>query len=883
MISELRPYQVEALANIRDSVRGGVRRLVVQAATGAGKTKLAAAIVEGARGKNSRVAFCVPAIALVDQTVESFYAEGIRDIGVIQANHEMTDWSRPVQVCSIQTIRRRGFPEANVVMFDEIHQLHEAHKTWLTHPDWQNVPMIGLSATPWTKGLGKYFNSLLIAATTSDLIDQGYLSPFRVFATGHPDLSDVKTVAGDYHEGQLSDAMQKGELTADIIRTWQQKWNQGKTLCFGVDKAHAKSIQERFEHVGISCGYQDADTSADERREIKAKFHDGRYQVVSNIQTLCLDEKTEILTASGWVGIEDMNYSHLIAAWAEDRIEFTPPKFIVKRDRQPNERMVSVNGRMQNIRVTSNHRMLWSKTKKNFEIVSAESIVGKVGNIPVSGFAPPRSFSFPKIEESVYHRRHISLTHSLRKKGKSRQEAEDLAVAHREHIETNCQPKVPSALSLDECRFIGFWLGDGTRSGGRFTISQSKRYPAIIAWCSNLLERLGLHHTVMIYPPAAKSTFESVRWCFSTGRGGGDQARIGGLSPLMPYLEKNGTDLFWGLDREQFSALLEGYWMADGNHGDGVTKKERGWRIFGRNKPLFDLLQAVGECRGYRISLTVDKSKHRKTPFYRITWVDRTAVLLLREKFSLENDFKPERVWCVTSTTGNLITRREGKVAVVGNTTGVDWDVRCLILARPTRSEMLYVQIIGRALRTADGKDYAMILDHSDTTAKLGFVTDIHHEHLDDGKPPTKAEAKEKKEPLPKECSECAYLKPPKTKICPNCGHESKVRSDIMEADGELVEWTPGKRAKAKSRHEYTESEQRQFYAQLKAHGIAKGYSSGWAYHKFFEKFKAKPPYSFKSDPPAAEISPEVVMWIRSRQIAWAKSKRNTGSSADAQ
>src|ERR1700686_2704245 len=140
MISELRPYQVEALANIRDSVRGGVRRLVVQAATGAGKTKLAAAIVEGARGKNSRVAFCVPAIALVDQTVESFYAEGIRDIGVIQANHEMTDWGAPVQICSIQTIRRRGFPEANVVMFDEIHQLHEAHKTWLTHPDWQNVP-----------------------------------------------------------------------------------------------------------------------------------------------------------------------------------------------------------------------------------------------------------------------------------------------------------------------------------------------------------------------------------------------------------------------------------------------------------------------------------------------------------------------------------------------------------------------------------------------------------------------------------------------------------------------------------------------------------------------------------------------------------------------
>ena len=492
MISELRPYQLQALADIRDSVRSGVKRLVVQAATGAGKTKLAAAIVEGAREKRNRVAFVCPAISLIDQTVESFYAEGIHDIGVVQSNHEMTDGTQPVQVCSIQTVQRRGFPHANVVIFDEIHRLHDAHKTWIKHPDWQTVPMIGLSATPWTKGLGKYFDSLLIAATTRELIEQGYLSPFRVFSTGHPDLSGVKIVAGDYQENQLSAAMQGGELTADIIRTWQEKWGKDKTLCFGVDKAHAKSIQERFEHAGISCGYQDADTSADERREIKRKFHNGEYQIVSNIQTL---------------------------------------------------------------------------------------------------------------------------------------------------------------------------------------------------------------------------------------------------------------------------------------------------------------------------------------------------------------------------------------------TCGVDWDVRCLILARPTRSEMLFVQIIGRALRTAPGKDHALILDHSDTTTKLGFVTDIHHEHLDDGKPTTKAEAKEKKEPLPKECSECTYLKPPKTKICPNCGYENKIISDIVEQDGELVEWIPGKKAKAKSRRQYTEREQRQFYAELKAHGIAKNYSSGWAYHKFFEKFKAKPPYSFKSDPPAHSISIEVAMWIRSRQIAWAKRK----------
>ena len=90
---ELRPYQQEAIDAIRDSLRQGIRRLVVQAATGAGKTKIAASIVENARAKNNRIAFVVPTISLIDQTIESFYAEGIRGIGVIQANHEMTDWS----------------------------------------------------------------------------------------------------------------------------------------------------------------------------------------------------------------------------------------------------------------------------------------------------------------------------------------------------------------------------------------------------------------------------------------------------------------------------------------------------------------------------------------------------------------------------------------------------------------------------------------------------------------------------------------------------------------------------------------------------------------------------------------------------------------------
>jgi superfamily II DNA or RNA helicase len=283
----LRPYQQEALAALKQSIGQGVRRIMLGAPTGAGKTEIAAAIVDGALQKGNRVAFVVPAISLVDQTVERFWQRGIRDVGVIQANHSMTDWSRPVQVCSIQTLAsRRTFPEAQVVVFDEAHMIHEAHRTWLADPAWRGVPFVGLSATPWSKGLGRYFESLIPVTTTQALIDQGYLSPFKVFATGHPDLRGVKTVAGDYHEGELSAAMRAGSLTADIIDTWIARHNGAKTLVFAVDRAHAKALQSRFEAAGVPAGYQDAHTSDTERREIRRKFHTGEFRVVSNVGTL---------------------------------------------------------------------------------------------------------------------------------------------------------------------------------------------------------------------------------------------------------------------------------------------------------------------------------------------------------------------------------------------------------------------------------------------------------------------------------------------------------------------------------------------------------------------------------------------------------------------
>jgi DNA repair protein RadD len=236
----LRPHQDCALDALRSSLAAGRRRPMLQAPTGFGKTLTAAHIIQRALDKDKRVAFTVPAISLINQTVAAIEAEGIHCVGVMQGIDERTDREQPVQVASIQTLARRKRPDVDLVIVDEAHQLHREVFRWMK--DCPQIPFIGLSATPWARGLGKYYDDLIIAATPADLIRDGYLSPFVVFAPSEPDLADVRTIAGDFHEGELAAAMDKAAITGDIVDTWLRRGEGRSTFCFCVNRRHAQHI-----------------------------------------------------------------------------------------------------------------------------------------------------------------------------------------------------------------------------------------------------------------------------------------------------------------------------------------------------------------------------------------------------------------------------------------------------------------------------------------------------------------------------------------------------------------------------------------------------------------------------------------------------------------
>ena len=230
----------------------------------------------------------------------------------------------------------------------------------------------------------------------------------------------------------------------------------------------------------------------------------------------------------------------------------------------------------------------------------------------------------------------------------------------------------------------------------------------------------------------------------------------------------------------------------------------------------------------------------------------------------------------ITEREAILARLASGETEVVTNcmvlTEGFDCpDIGCIILARPTKQMGLYRQMIGRGLRTAPDKKDCVILDHSGAVFRHGLPEDHVEWTLDvDRRAVAPAHEKRKRgeEPKLSECPSCkvVMVAPP----CSNCGWQPQRRGrDVDFADGELGLVVGGKAQP----QQYSEDDRVIFFRQLRSVQQTRGYKPGWAAHKFKDKFGHFPPWDYNDLPPASPTD-ATLRWIRSRDIAFAKSRR---------
>ena len=282
---ELREHQIKAIEMIRNSFQQGNRRVMLAACCSFGKTITAAYMMKSAAASGRRVIFLADRVKLVEQTMDAFEAMGL-DFGVIQADHWKTDPRKQIQIASIQTIaRRRRPPEFDFAIVDE------AHTPWKTVTElmerYSNVKFVGLSATPYSKGLGKFWDDLVVPCTAAELLEKGYLAPVRYYGGAHVDTRGMKakslpTGGSDYDPTELARATEEDQkLTGDIIRNWLEHGEDSQTVAFSPSIKHSKYLVEMFRAAGISAQHIDGYTDEKTRAELYRGHEAGEFKILS--------------------------------------------------------------------------------------------------------------------------------------------------------------------------------------------------------------------------------------------------------------------------------------------------------------------------------------------------------------------------------------------------------------------------------------------------------------------------------------------------------------------------------------------------------------------------------------------------------------------------
>jgi len=259
----LREHQSWVIDALREGFKNGHRAQLLYAPTGFGKTEVAISLMKATSDNYKKSSMILDRIVLVDQTSGRLSKYNIPH-GVYQADHWKYDTSQRIQVCSSQTLEKRNkFPEIDLLIVDECHITRKKITELIKENP--KLKVIGLTATPFTKGLGGIYTNVVCGATTEALVEKKWLAPLKVYIAKEIDMTGAKKVAGEWSQDVVTE---RGlAITGDIVQEWIKKVHEvygrpRKTIVFCAGVAHGEELVKQFANKGynfVSISYKDND------------------------------------------------------------------------------------------------------------------------------------------------------------------------------------------------------------------------------------------------------------------------------------------------------------------------------------------------------------------------------------------------------------------------------------------------------------------------------------------------------------------------------------------------------------------------------------------------------------------------------------------------
>lgn len=231
---QLRDYQIEWIEDIFEAWARGNRRVLAQLPCGGGKTVCFAQVSNRFLDRQQKVLVIAHRIELINQAVSKLEEVVNVPVGIIKAGMTAAP-DRKIQVASIQTLARRKELPSNVgiLIFDEAHHVTAtSYRRIIEH--YKSSLILGVTATPKRidgQGFADLFDELIIGIPTEQLIREGYLSRFRLFATTQTiSTYGVAKNWGDFSSRDLALAVTNQIGINDIVQNYLKFAKKKRTI-----------------------------------------------------------------------------------------------------------------------------------------------------------------------------------------------------------------------------------------------------------------------------------------------------------------------------------------------------------------------------------------------------------------------------------------------------------------------------------------------------------------------------------------------------------------------------------------------------------------------------------------------------------------------------